>query len=1424
MKQIVLLGLAFFLLGMACVYATSAPLVITAAELTGEKAHLGSAQQSYLVLGDQPLVIRRELPPGRISVRAWLRYNGKGSAFRMVSYTLAVGDVSGSQTVDAIDSGQTLACELLHKEGGLTITLARGHMPPEAVSELKKLKGNALGNLDDPEKGPDDLGDVKLPAAENNDASASPVPMVLFDRLEIIPLSGPIIISGIRSDRVTYAPGAKGTVTITLANLSEKSENGTLNVNLAEDLLAKLPLFKGEVTVAANGTLEKTFPVEVGTQLWGRGVETQLETKSGTDRGGYAFGIITNPWMLALHGRGLAQFGSQYWTAEEAVNNTEAIAAANLANGNTIYEAFAWAPCDYSKMTIDNDAPFYSGQTQYSKSRMSLKTLHQTFHKYGLEAVTYGKTCACGLPGMEYALRHPDQMNVFGPAGFAHEGISEDFIDRMLEGRYRQHGKDEDFWQCWMSAWTAIGNLDAVNFGVDEIARSAKQFEWDAVRYDGHFNAWQDPAMSARVVKYAADRLRKQVPGFGIGYNYMGPQHSTPQGAFGDAELAACAHGGGQIMTEYYRGILGNVRDNIEHLRWGGDAVRLHGGYWLAIIDDNSPWNAALVFASGARPMSGNDSFNKFAMRFSSYILDPSMRRLMDPSRVVKPAGKADFLWDSFIYEKPLGKDKATLIMQLVNVGEGFSFHPNNRPPTGVNPPQANVEFQLSLPAGYTAESVFACDDYHGFTPQAATLTGNRLTIPRVAMWTMVVVTLKKANPGQSLAEVCTVPVVFDGKETISQEEFRAQLKIGAEFGPQTAEKVKEGKFFITPEVLQAIFKQGDPVSAAPGEKAYQPADFTTHRDGVDRALSTEDTPITLLRNGKPDIHFARGIFSHLDRLEEAFAQVKEARLTTSSLDDGRQACGAALNAKNVNCLTDYPSPETLARTDILVLDEVPATSFSVAQRRQIRSFVENGGSLLVLGGWYALSKGNYEGSFLEEVLPVTTVQRTYLRRLRGADQVIKPTADYAALLGAPAPSFGAGGAVEWINHIQLKPGAKVLLTAGAHPLLIAGTFGKGRVVVFTGSHSGEPAAPYWTGQAWPAVMVRVMRYLTAGSEVVSPLDARFAERITKTSASLDQMEKESPESIAEKLQFLLTAQTEQQALYVATYLLENSERVPPEKYNELIDGILPFISASAGWNSLGERYQEEPPPMLNRLVAEVAAVAVKGLTFAAIKAWGTEIDEVTRLRCIAACKDAAALPYLRDLDAKLTRQEKTWNDLIAKHEQSGSNAADMYKTRLLRPYVAYARIRCGERNEETLAALCHGMLDLPYYAWRQRWILDGAYNSLVDAGRTGDPNSISNMKARISAMQRVVKNLDLAVTQAALLFRPEVIGRDDIGKRAAARALRDVDCRKALPLCLAYLGACTSEELKAMTDVQTAKLDSVRFFYQARMQPGAER
>lgn len=1112
-------------LALACLAASlglraAEPAVIQAASLPGQKYYLKDRQT--LCVPAPGVSLERAAAAGRVRIQAWFRFNGKGEAYRLTPFTLSVGEERAAATVDALAAGAPLTLGLVNREPQLTVTICQGALPPEAKTEWQRLATAAATG-----KGPDDGldaggggrkggneldGDLAAIEDEPRDAAAHALPLLLLERIEISRMSGGLLVTEVTGDRVTCRPGESVTAEITLENLAAKSMGGTLVVETAEGLGPFVPLFTGPVTVEPRRPLKQRVAVPAGQALWGRGVRARIETADGTDTGAWAFGVVTDACMAAFPGSGLPQFGSQLWTAEETEAKCEAIAHANIASGCNMYEAFAWAPCDFSRMTIDTDAPFHSGQTQYAKTRKVLQTLHQVLHRHGIACVTYGKACASGYPGVEYALKHPEQMNVFSPAGFCHESMNVDVLDRMMENRYRSHGRDEDFWQSWISCWVLIGNRAAMDFGCDEIARSARQFAWDGVRYDGHFTYWQNPAMAARVVQHCKERIDKQVPGFVHGYNYCGPAQNTAEGAFSDIELAACARNGGLIMSEYYRNLVGPVKDNIEHLRWAGDATRLHGGYFLCISDEASAWNAALVLAGGARPMGGAGTFRRFATRFSAVVLDPTMRRLQDPGRVIRPGTNTDFRWDAFVYEKPAGPDKSWLIMQLVNVTDKLTFHGQYRAPTGVSAPREGVTFDLVLPAGYEAgTTVFACGDPATLAPMPATLAGGRLSVPRVDIWTLVAVELRRQAGVTPLHTLCEVPLKFADSAAAgkSKEEARADLMIGAAFGPDTVKAVNEARVKITPELLDKVLAQGPPEDNHAAAKAGQPADFTKHRDGIDAKLLPGENaePFALRRNGRTDILFVRGVFSHLDRLEQAFANLTAAEVRVAWLDNGRAACGSTLATTNACALGGWPDRTGLATTDILVLDDIPATAFSVQQRRELRDYVRAGGSLLVLGGWYSLSKGSWEGSFLEEVLPVQTVQVPHLRRLPAVEAVITAAPAFAEVLGGAAPDFGPQPAVAWANHVQLRESARVLLKTGSYPLLVWGQAGAGRVAVWSGSHSGEPQAPYWQSPAWNALLTRLLAKLAESATAVTPPDPKVVQRADQALEALQAMD-----------------------------------------------------------------------------------------------------------------------------------------------------------------------------------------------------------------------------------------------------------------------------------------------------------------------------
>lgn len=1412
----------------------SAPATVTllAAKIPGRKAKLAGSD-TVLVVADGMKV---DVPakPGRVRVQAFVRFNGKGQAFQMTPFKLIVGDQTVSVTVDALAAGQPLSVTLVNRGAAVPLLIRRGVLPPEAAAEWRRLEGasvSARGPHQELGKSKTGAGDLEELNPEETviDASALPMPMVLVERIEVTQLSGPLLVSAVTSDKITYRPGETAQVAVAVENVGGQPASGTLSVDFVEGLDDRRRIGEGEVTVSAGATVTRSFQVPVGADLWGRGIDARVLTAEGTASASHAFGVVTSPYMAAFAGRGLPQFGSERWTPEQAEAQAEKIAAANLAEYANFYEAFAWAPCDFSQMTVSDDEPFHSGQTQYSKRRSAMQTLHRVFHKYGISCVSYGKSCAAGLPGLTYALRHPEQMNVFPKAGFAHESLNVDVIDRMLEGRYRRHGKDEDFWQSWISCWTLMGNLDAANFGCDEIARSAKMFGWDAVRYDGHFSVWRNPAMAARFVRHAADRIQAQIPGFGLGYNYCGPIHSSPEGAFTDIELASCARGGGLIMTEYYRNLLGPVKQNIEHLRWAGDATRLHGGYFLAISDDPSNWSSAMILAGGARPM-GPAAFNKFATRFSAYVLDPAMRRLQDPAKVIHPGRNTDFRWDAFVYEKPVSPTESLLVLQLVNVTDQFAFGGKNKPPTGVSAPRNNIEFELALPAGYQAAGVRAWDAADDAAPVSAALIGNRLTIPKLAVWDLVAITLKKTAPAQTLAELCEIPLHLEKAAGASVEQGRQDLQISASVGPDAVGAINEAKVKITPAVLDAVLKQGEPADNNPGAAAYTSADFLQHKAGVDAAAwKGASMPLHLRRRGHLDVLLVRGVFSHLDRLEETLTAIPGATVHDAYLSDGARACRASLEKDNKTCLSGWLERENLAGVDLVILDDIPAAALSLPQRRDLLDFVQGGGSLLVLGGWYSLSKGAWEGSFLEDVLPVEVVQAPHLLRLKEPDQHLAATTEFKAALGAAAPEFSGPGAVEWINHVRVRPGAKVLMAAGKNPVFIAGACGKGSVFVWAGSHSGTPAAPYWEARFWPKILAMTIQTCAAEAATITPPEPAIASRLAKVRAALEGQAVDdlldagnaphnaaAGKALLDDLQFLLDAGGEPDAQTVAKYLLEHWGKFEAAQLDEMTDAIVPKISAAPGWAQLGERYMNDPPQMLGGLVADIAAAALKSVKYATILKWNVQ-DPVRRLRCIAVSADPAALGALQAEMAAIAQQEKHWADLVASDEYTIDTVHDTYETHLRRPFVAYAMLKCGKRDEETVYQFCRGVLDLPYYAWRQRWILEGAKAGMKDAASAGDPSAIAMAKGRIRSAQTAVARLDRALACALPLFRPEVVGTDAIGMHAAERALAETDSRKAMPLALGYLQALPRETLVSMKTLEQSRLTSVQEAFRAR-------
>ncbi len=1390
--------------------------------LPGHPARIGTAGPEGVLVEDKGWSMRLDLHPGRYRIEATLRSNRQGVHLRKRTVALNAKNVRDSQTIETLDQGRPLAIDIVNREKTLTLEIMpSASRSPEMQNEWNRLTALDLGDpwhsLAPPHDGHETTEKDKelesllahVKEATVTDISGRKIPMILLETLRVIPLSGPVIVTHVSSDRITYSPGSHGTLTVELENLSDQDQAARLTTMMMTELTNRHPLLVESLALPPRSRVRRTAPFAVGEPLWGRGFEAHVTTARGRDIGTHAVSVVTNPWMVAIHGRGVPMFGSESWTEEQAVAEAERIARENMERYCNVYEKFAWAACDYSEMTPKDDSTIYSGQTQYTSKRSAYQILHRVFSRYGIAAITYGKACGGGLAGLEYSHAFPERMHVFGHAGFAHEAFDVDVIDRMLEGRYRSHGQDEDFWQMWISCWTHPGNHATTFYGCDEIARSAQLLGWNGVRYDGEWSSLT-PISSACLIKIAEDHIRKQVPQFAFGYNAIDSRHSERKGAFTDVCLAARARGGGLCMDEYYRNLPGPASHNIRHLQNVGDFIRLHGGYYLCVFDDQTPWNEALLFAAGSRPMGGGSpALRRFATRFSRFILDPALRRLLNPAHFLKPVGDLPFRWDAFVYERSVSPTRLQLILQLVNLNDATTFGTPSTPPTHLNPPQTQIPFELSLPPGCTVANLFAVGDRDDFQPQPSRFENGRLTIPELNLWTMVVIELDHPPEAPPLHTLCPDPVQMDA------------LRIEGDLDENTIRAINEGRIPITPEVLDKALALGLPPDTAPGDVLYEPVSFETHRSGRDSGWDPKPAePLPLARNGHPDVLHARGAFSHRHRLEEAYAMLEGAVAQEAIM---RGISGLSdLSPQNPGSMHPWPDRAELARYDIVLLDAVPAPAFSLAQRRDLRDFVAGGGGVFAIGSWYSLSKGQYEGSFLEEALPVRTRQQTYLRRVRPMDGTVRATAAFTQVLGTTPPDFGDKPSVEWISHIEPRPGSQVLMeTRSGVPLLVAGPYGQGRAIVWAASNSGQPESPWWQSAWWPKVAQHCLQHLAQGANTVTPPDPARTKRVddarawlqeTALTALLEERERDRKQQmeVAERLRILLADGSDSDALNAVTYWLEHAGRIDPLAYPELVRLARPRLGKSAPWKTLAARFVAAPPHQLNDLVGELAATALPTVAAQNILNWS--LSDLSRLRCLATVGDPAAIPFLQQRNAELDAQEAQW---AAVHYR---NVPDFYTTRLYRPYILWALWRCGRQDEHTAYLLAKACLDLPYYHWRQHWVLANRQAALAQALRFGGDGH--EQRQALQHCERAILDLAQAIRDIRPWFRPQHLGTTPVIRRAIARALAEADSRKSLPLALAYVRETPPEHLRDLEALKNATLPALRHFYLARLHP----
>ena len=161
---------------------------------------------------------------------------------------------------------------------------------------------------------------------------------------------------------------------------------------------------------------------------------------------------------------------------------------------------------------------------------------------------------------------------------------------------------------------------------------------------------------------------------------------------------------------------------------------------------------------------------------------------------------------------------------------------------------------------------------------------------------------------------------------------------------------------------------------------------------------------------------------------------------------------------------------EDFSMIDVLVIGDLDRTFFSRSQLGRIGKFVNDGGSLLMLGGHNSFGPGGYGGTDIETVLPVVVGgldqkqdATTFLPMLTAAGQIhpiLDGLSDFFAIPGRPGPKPGTPALPALRGCVTVpraKQGAAVLAVhptrknaAGLLTILAVRKHGAGRSAAFT--------------------------------------------------------------------------------------------------------------------------------------------------------------------------------------------------------------------------------------------------------------------------------------------------------------------------------------------------------------------------------------
>jgi len=367
--------------------------------------------------------------------------------------------------------------------------------------------------------------------------------------------------------------------------------------------------------------------------------------------------------------------------------------------------------------------------------------------------------------------------------------------------------------------------------------------------------------------------------------------------------------------------------------------------------------------------------------------------------------------------------------------------------------------------------------------------------------------------------------------------------------------------------------------------------------------------------------------------------------------------------------LFNMPPAEDLRRFSVIVIANLDAPTVTPARLKAIREFVAQGGGLVVLGGYWAFSRGAYAGTPLEEMLPVTFPPEHRIPPHR-AGLALRPAPQASWKL---PPDFGAQPMAFYVQTLVAKAGSEVQLLAGDKPALVSGTFGKGRVVALALTANGDGAAgvmPFWDWPHWPQLLAQALDW-AAGARPLSPDASSASSRSLLTDDEMNSLALGTgvTPDLARRIAQQPTPETAE-ALFLHVLRPDGGG---PVDLASVYRALLPF--AKSGWGAgLRESLARFSPDLAGRQAALILLGASKDPGASAILKEAVEKEPTmdAAIEGLGLLGNPDAIPLLREV---LARAEKACQAQATEDEPTPGVFARQHGSTIVAATIALYRL-----------------------------------------------------------------------------------------------------------------------------------------------------